>query len=270
MQLGDGSLAFITGGSSGIGLATACRLAARGADVAIFARRRATLEEAAATIAAAAARPAQRVVWRQCDVADAAQVAAVIGGAVAELGAPDLLVNCAGRAVPNYFERISAAQLEETLRINLCGAWHATQVVLPALRARRRGHIVNVASLAGLIGVFGYTDYAASKFALVGLSEALRSEVKPDGIGVSVLCPPDVDTPALAAENASKPAETVAISAGASLLSAEAVADALLAGVARGRFLIIPGREARVAHLVRRLAPWLVDWVMDRKIAALR
>jgi short-subunit dehydrogenase len=267
VRIGDGSLVFIPGGSSGIGLATACRLAARGADVAIFARRRAPLEEAAARIAAAALRPTQRVEWRQCDVGDAAQVAAEVGGAVAALGTPDLLINCAGRAIPDYFERISTAQLEETLRINLYGAWHATQVVLPAMRARRRGHIVNVASLAGLIGVFGYTDYAAAKFAVVGFSEALRSEVRRDDIGVSVLCPPDVDTPALAAENATKPRETLAVSAGASVLSADAVADALLAGVARRRFLIIPGREARFAHLARRLLPRLVDWVMDRQVA---
>lgn len=263
----DQRLAFIPGGSTGIGLAAAERLAARGADVAIFARRREPLEAAAAAIAARRRRPEQRVVWRQCDVADADQVAAVLGGAVAELGAPDLLVNCAGRAVPDYFERIGTAQLDETLRINLAGTWHAIQVVLPHMRARGRGHIVNVSSLAGLIGVFGYTDYCASKFALVGFSEALRAELRPHGIAVSVLCPPDTDTPALAAENRTKPPETHAVSAGASLLGADAVADALLAGIARRRFLIIPGREARLAYLMKRLFPGLVTWVMDRQVA---
>jgi len=263
----DQRLAFIPGGSSGIGLAAAAMLAARGADVAIFARRRAPLEAAAAAIAARRRRPEQRVVWRQCDVADAAQVSAVLGGAVVELGAPDLLVNCAGRAVPDYFERIGAAQLDETLRINLAGAWHAIQVVLPHMRARGSGHIVNVSSLAGLIGVFGYTDYCASKFALVGFSEALRAEVRRDGIAVSVLCPPDTDTPALAAENRTKPPETHAVSAGASVLSADTVAEALLAGIARRRFLIIPGREARLAYWLKRWFPGLVTWVMDREVA---
>ena len=263
----DRRLAFIPGGSTGIGLAAAERLAARGADVAIFARRREPLEAAAAAIAARRQRPEQRVVWRQCDVADAAQVATVLGGAVAELGAPDLLINCAGRAVPDYFERITAAQLDETLRINLAGTWHAIQIVLPHMRARRSGHVVNVSSLAGLIGVFGYTDYSASKFALVGFSEALRAELRRDGIAVSVLCPPDTDTPALAAENVTKPPETRAVSAGASLLTADAVADALLAGIARRRFLIIPGREARLVYLAKRLFPGVVTWVMDRQVA---
>jgi 3-dehydrosphinganine reductase len=262
----DRSLVFIPGGSTGIGLAAAAQLAARGADLAIFARRREPLEAAAATIAARQVRADQRVVWRQCDVADAAQVATVLGAAIAELGPPDVLINCAGRAVPDYFERIAAAQLDETLRINLAGTWHAIQAVLPHMRTRRRGHIVNVSSLAGLIGVFGYTDYCASKFALVGFSEALRAELRRDGIAVSVLCPPDTDTPALAEENRTKPAETHAVSAGASLLSADAVAAALLAGIARRRFLIIPGREARFAYVMKRFFPGLVTWVMDRQI----
>lgn len=263
----DRALVFIPGGSTGIGRAAAEQLAARGADVAVFARRREPLEAAAAAIAGRRVRSDQRVAWRQCDVADASQVAAVFAAAIAELGTPDLLVNCAGRAIPDYFERISAAQLDETLRVNLAGTWHAVQAVLPHMRARRRGHIVNVASLAGLIGVFGYTDYCASKFALVGFSEALRAELRRDGIAISVLCPPDTDTPALAAENATKPPETHAVSAGASLLSADAVAAALLAGVARRRFLIVPGRTARFAYLLKRVFPGLVTWVMDRQVA---
>lgn len=267
MRAFDGALAFIPGGSTGIGRAVAERLAARGADVAIFARRREPLEDAAAAIAARRTRPDQRVVWRQCDVADADATTAVLSAAIAELGTPDLLINCAGRAVPDYFERIATAQLVETLRINVGGTWNALQVVLPHMRARRRGHVVNVSSLAGLIGVFGYTDYCASKFALIGLSEALRSELRRDGVTVSVLCPPDTDTPALAEENRTKPAETRAVSAGASILSADAVAAALLDGIARHRFLIIPGREARFAHLMKRFFPGLVTWVMDRQVA---
>jgi 3-dehydrosphinganine reductase len=262
----DRSLVFLPGGSTGIGRAAAEQLAARGADIAIFARRREPLEAAAQAIAARAVRPEQRIVWRQCDVADAAQVAAVLGAAIVELGTPDVLINCAGRALPNYFERIDAAQLDETLRINLAGTWHAIQTVLPHLRARRRGHIVNVSSLAGLIGVFGYTDYCASKFALIGFSEALRSELRRDGIAVSVLCPPDTDTPGLAAENQSKPPETHAVSAGASVLGADAVAAALLDGIVRERFLIIPGREARFAYLMKRFFPGLVTWVVDRQV----
>lgn len=265
----DATLAFIPGGSTGIGLAIAKRLAARGADVAIFARRAEPLVAAAEDIARARRRDSQRVVWRQLDVADAQQVHAVLGTAVAELGAPHLLINCAGRALPNYFERVSAAQLEESMRINFFGSWHAISALLPHLR-RARGYIVNVSSLAGLIGIFGYTDYAASKFAVVGFSEALRSELAPHGITVSVLCPPDTQTPGFARENAAKPVETHVLSAGAGILSADDVADALLAGMAKRRFLIIPGRAARLGYLTKRLCPGFANWLMDRQVQRAR
>ena len=269
MQQFDGKLAFIPGGSSGIGLAVAQHLAARGADVVIFARHVDALRAASEAIRRHCRRGVQRVEWRQLDVADAAQVHGVLAAAVAELGAPDLLINCAGRARPEYFERIEPAQLDETMRINFYGCWNAVRALLPAMRPRG-GYIVNVSSLAGLIGVFGYTDYSASKFALVGFSEALRSELACEGIIVSVLCPPDTQTPGFERENVSKPPETHAVSAGARILTAEQVADALLAGMAKRAFLIIPGREARFSHLVKRLFPGLVEWIVARQVRAAR
>src|SRR5262249_52496829 len=150
--------AFIPGGSTGIGLAIAKRLAARGADVALFARRAEPLSAAAEAVRAARRRDSQRVTWRQLDVADARQVSDVFAAAVAELGPPGVLINCAGRAIPGYFECVSLAQLEESLQVNFYGCWHAVSALLPHLR-NRRAYIVNVSSLAGLIGVFGYTDY---------------------------------------------------------------------------------------------------------------
>jgi short-subunit dehydrogenase len=150
--------------------------------------------------------------------------------------------------------------------VNLHGCWNTVQALLPQLKANR-GYIVNTSSMAGLIGVFGYTDYCASKFALVGFSEALRSELKPHGVTVTVLCPPDTDTPGFATENQTKPAETRAISASSKMMSADAVADALIRGMARKPLLIIPGAEGKFAVLVKRLLPGLVERVMDRTIA---
>jgi NAD(P)-dependent dehydrogenase (short-subunit alcohol dehydrogenase family) len=253
----------------GIGLASAKRFASLGAHVVVFARGSDGLERAVVEVAAVRRSPDQRIAWRQVDVSDAPQVAAVVQATIAELGVPDVLLNCAGRARPGYVQDIDATQLEATLRVNLFGCWNTVQALLPHMRPRG-GYIVNTASLAGLIGVFGYADYCASKFAVIGFSEVLRAELVDDGITVSVLCPPDVDTPGFAEENRHKPPETMAASAGASLLSAEAVADALVAGMARRRFLIIPGRQARISHLVRRVAPGLVTWVMDRQVRAAR
>jgi len=154
--------------------------------------------------------------------------------------------------------------------VNLHGCWNTVQALLPHMKAQGRGYIVNTSSVAGLIGVYGYTDYCASKFALVGFSEALRSELKPHGIIVSVLCPPDTDTPGFKTENQTKPEETRAISAATKVLSPAAVADDLLRGMACGRFLIIPGLDSRLTVLVKRLAPGVVYRIMDRAVANLR
>ena len=237
----QGKRVFVVGGSQGIGLAAAKRMTARGAHTTLFARRRAPLEQALAELERLRRAPGQQLAIRELDVRDPAAVGAVLGALVAEHGAPDVLLNCAGRAYPRRFEEITHAQLTDTLQTNLHGCWNTVSAVVPAMKARG-GYIVNTASLAGLIGVFGYTDYCASKFAVVGFSEALRSELKPYGIVVSVLCPPDTDTPGFAVENTTKPPETHAVSAGATILTADQVADALLAGMARRLPLIIPGR----------------------------
>jgi len=157
----------------------------------------------------------------------------------------------------------------DTQRVNLHSCWSTASALVPHMKARG-GYIVNTASLAGIIGVFGYTDYCAAKFALVGFSEALRSELKAYDITVSVLCPPDTDTPGFAAENQTKPAETKAVSAFARVLSADAVARTLLRGMARGRFLIVPGIDSRLAALVKRLWPSVIEGVTDRQVRRVR
>ncbi|GLI29021.1 3-ketodihydrosphingosine reductase [Agromyces rhizosphaerae] len=258
-----GRLVFITGGSSGIGLAAAQRLAAEGADVVLVARGAEQLADAREAVAARRRREDQRVATVRLDVGDVDAIAPALTAAMDAHGVPDLLVTAAGRAIPRRFEDVTAAQLDETLRINLAGTWLSVHAVLPAMRERGTGHIATVGSLGGLIGIAGFTDYAASKFGVVGFSEALRSELAAERIGVSVLCPPDTDTPGLAAEARTKPPETHAVSANASLLTADVVARELLAGIRRNRFLIVPGRSARLSHLAARLAPGLVHRQVD-------
>ncbi len=261
---------YVVGGSLGIGFAAAQRMAALRANVTIFARRRAPLENAAERLRAACRIPTQSIAWRELDAADSSQVGATMGACIAERGAPDVLINCAGRAYPRRFEDVTYEQFAETMLVNLHGCWNTVAAVLPHMKSRRRGYIVNTSSVAGLIGVFGYTDYCASKFALVGFSEALRAELKPHGIAVSVLCPPDTDTPGFATENLTKPEETRAISATAKVMTPEAVADALLHGMARGTFMIIPGVDGRLGVWAKRFAPGLVYRMMDRTVMRVR
>jgi 3-dehydrosphinganine reductase len=261
----EGKQVYVVGGSLGIGLSIARRVSFLGSHVTIFARRKEPLDQAVEAVSAGRKHSSQRVVARQLDVRDAPQVAQMMNQTVADLGPPDVLINCAGRAYPRRFEDISYEQFADTLRVNLHGCWNTVQALLPHMKLQG-GYIVNTASIAGLIGVFGYTDYCASKFGLVGFSEALRSELKAYKITVSVLCPPDTATPGLEIENQTKPEETRAISAGARVMTADAVADALIRGMARRAFLIIPGIEGRIGVLAKRLFPGMVERIMDRTI----
>jgi NAD(P)-dependent dehydrogenase (short-subunit alcohol dehydrogenase family) len=253
----------------GIGLAAARRMAGLGAHVTVLARRPEPLARALAELEAQRRTPDQTFDARALDVGDPGAVDDVFAEILAG-GAPDVLLNCAGRAFPRRFEDVTYEQFLDTLRTNLHGCWNTVRAVLPSMKGRGGGYIVNTASLAGLIGVFGYTDYCASKFAVVGFSEALRSELKPHGISVSALCPPATDTPGFAVEKTTKPPETRAISDQAKLLTPDDVAGALLDGMARRAPLIIPGRDAKLSALVKRLAPGLVERTMDRAIARAR
>lgn len=258
-----GQRVYVVGGSMGIGLAAAEAFAARGAEIVLFARGVEKLEQAVLRVRAAALGDEQRVEFRVLDVTATDEVGSILDDVVAGFGAPDVLVNCAGRARPDYFEKIDAEQFRETLAVNLHGIWNVTQALLPHMK-ENGGIIVNTASLTGLIGIFGYTDYSAAKFAVVGLSEALRAEVKRHGIQVFVLCPSDTDTPGFAEENREKPPETHAVSEGVSLATPETVASALLSGIEGRQMLIFPGSSARWTARAKRLVPGIVEWVTDR------
>jgi 3-dehydrosphinganine reductase len=260
----NGKTVFIPGGSSGIGLSAAKLLASDGANVVIFARNSKRLEEAAAEIQKSA-KGGSRVGFMTLDVSDNAAVKNTMSKALSDFGTPDLLINCAGRAYPRNFEDISFAQFDETMRINMYGIWNTCSALIPLMK-KKGGVIVNTSSMCGFLGVFGYTDYCASKFAIVGFSEALKSELKQFNIAVQVLCPPDTDTPGFAEENKTKPAETKEISASAKLMSPDDVARVLLNDIGTGKFMIIPNMDGKLTFIMKRLFPKITEWVMDMSI----
>ena len=261
-------MVFLVGGSSGIGLSTAKLLAARGAGLVLFARNSERLEKAVAQAAACGISPGQTFSFMTMDASDPGEVKKVMTRAVAEFSAPDVLINSAGRAIPGYFADLTYERFEATMKTNLYGTWNTVSALVPHMK-EKGGAIVNVSSVAGFVGVFGYTDYCASKFGVLGFSEALRSELKPLGISVFVLCPPDTDTPGLQEENKTKPVETQALSGNVKLMGPDDVAKALLKGMAKGQFLIIPGFDGRITHLAKRFLPGLVTGIMDRTIKKL-
>lgn len=254
----DDKLVFITGGSSGIGLETAKQLTEKGARVVIFGRSQQKLDDALKEIG-------NRGAAFSLDVTNDALVREVVANACETCGVPDILINCAGRAVPHYFEDITFDMFDATMRTNLYGQWSMCAALVPAMK-KRGGHIVNVSSVAGFLGVFGYSDYTASKYASVGFSEVLKSELRQYNIGVSVLCPPDTDTPGFEEENMTKPFETNAISEGGGLLLPSEVASDLLKGILKQRFIIIPGYQGKLIYLMKRFMPVLLRKIVDASV----
>jgi 3-dehydrosphinganine reductase len=265
---GPDRIALITGGSSGIGLAIARLLAQRGSHVWIAARGEERLETALAEIQAARQSEAQVCGALRADVSDAGQAEAMVHEVAAKVGIPHLVVNSAGVARPGYFHKVDPEDFRWMMEINYFGTVHTLRAALPGMIARGSGHIVNISSVAGFMGVFGYTAYGASKFAVTGLSEILRAEMKPLGIRVSVVFPTDVDTPQLAYESQFRPAETWGLTDLGTVVSAESVAVAILRGVSRGEPVIIPDPMDRVLYRLIRLlggtAYSIMDWLAAR------
>jgi 3-dehydrosphinganine reductase len=247
---------LVTGGSSGIGLETARQALGRGARVSIVARDTDRLTAAVAALEAESA--PTRVAGEPADVTDPDRLDAAIALLAAQFGPVDVLVTCAGEARPGRFEELALAVFEEQMALNYFGTLHAVRAVVPAMRERRRGHLILVSSTAGLVGVYGYSAYSPTKFALRGLAETLRAELKPYGIVVSCAYPPDTDTPGLARENRDKPEATARISATVKVRSPATVAAALVRGVERDRLVITadPG-SAVLARAAGLLGPYL-------------
>ena len=262
--------AVITGGSSGIGLSLAKKLVQSGSDLLIIARGRERLDSAARALRELTVRQGQAVRALSLDVSLNGGNREIMRDYFETKGAPDLLINSAGIARPGCFENISDENVRTTMDINVLGAWNMLQAVVPYMKANGRGHIVNVSSIAGFLGLFGYSAYSASKFAVIGLSESLRNELKPEGISVHVLCPPDTDTPQLAEEEKTKPKETKVITSNTRVYHPDEVADACLKGIRRGSFMILPGGKNKLIYFMKRIFPSIVYAILDGDVKKAR
>ncbi|PDT86505.1 SDR family oxidoreductase [Sinorhizobium sp. BJ1] len=261
---------IITGGSSGIGLALASLYAVRGARLSLIARSRDPLELAARKLVAKYGARAEDIHIETADVAREEAIDSAIGRCVEALGPCDVLVTSAGVVEPAPFEDMSSAAFRRQMETNFSGTVHAVRAVYPDMARRRTGHIVMISSGSGLIGIYGYTSYCASKFALRGFAEALRSEARCHGVGVSVSFPPDTETPQFEREIAERPREASVVMGAVRPWSAEAVARKIVKGVEGKRFEIYFGLTL---FLLGRFGPAvrpLVDWWFDRAIARSR
>jgi NAD(P)-dependent dehydrogenase (short-subunit alcohol dehydrogenase family) len=257
-------VAVITGGAGGIGMAMARAFAARGARLVL-----ADLDDEALTAAAATLRDAGATVHTvRTDVGDRASVEALADATMRTFGAVHVVCNNAGIALFGEIANATHRDWEYTMRVNFWGVVHGVEAFVPRLVAQGQGgHIVNTASMAGLIGMQWLGIYCASKFAVVGLSEALHRELVPHGIGVSVLCPMIVETGINANSLRMRPAglrnadhvdEPPTIEAGTmagSVIPPTEVARRVVRAVDRGDLYVLTHPEQRdiLARRARRL-----------------
>jgi NAD(P)-dependent dehydrogenase (short-subunit alcohol dehydrogenase family) len=187
----DGETALVTGGGRGIGAATARRLAAEGARVAVVDRNGASAEAVSAAIVAAGG----QAIPVAADIASESAVAAMARDVEAALGAVSILVNNAGIAVFDTPVELTLAEWRRCMSVDLDGAWLCARAVLPGMRAARRGAIVNIASVHSFQVLKGAFPYGVAKHGVVGLTRALAIEYAAEGIRCNAVCPGYVDTP---------------------------------------------------------------------------
>ncbi|XP_060680567.1 3-ketodihydrosphingosine reductase [Hemiscyllium ocellatum] len=233
----NGSHVVVTGGSSGIGKCIAIECFKQGAFITLVARDEGKLLRAKKEIEKHSINDKQVVLCISVDVSkDYGQVQSVIKQAQEKLGPVDMLVNCAGISVAAKFEDIDIDFFGRLMEINYLGSVYPTRAVIHTMKERRMGRIVFVSSQAGQLGLFGYTAYSPSKFALRGLAESLQMEVKPYNIYITVAYPPDTDTPGFQEENKVKPLETKLISETSGLCQPDQVAKIIVKDAVQGNF----------------------------------
>ena len=249
------NIVLVTGASSGIGRAAAREFARRGWDLALAARRVEPLEAVAAECRALGV----RAIAIPADVSQRQECQRLVETAERELGPLDALVNNAGFAVFDAIERAGGDELEAMMQTNYFGTVWCTQAALSGMLSRGRGTIVNVASIAGIMGYARMGGYCATKFAIIGFSEALRDEVLGRGVRVALVCPGTTDTEFFVkAERGKMPAASRLILA----VSPERVARAIYAAAKDGKYRRIVPFGAAAYMRFKELMPRAAHFFM--------
>ncbi|MEE2058525.1 SDR family NAD(P)-dependent oxidoreductase [Rhodococcus artemisiae] len=256
---------LITGAGSGLGLRLAELYGERGNAVIALDLR---LSSAVRTRLQAAT--SGRVHVEEVDVRNGADVVAATDRGVATFGGLNLVVNCAGVQQAAVFDELPEEAFRRIVDINLVGSRNVAAATLRHLGVG--GHLVLIASMAGLVPNYSYAAYCASKYGVVGLAEVLRLERHPDRVDVSVVCPPEVDTPMVAEERETMLAPTRALKEMAGTLELESAVRQIITGIDERTFMIIPGRRARFTALLTKILPKRVlhlvsDRVVTRELA---
>jgi short-subunit dehydrogenase len=248
--------ALVTGAASGIGRALAVRLAREGANLYLL-----DIDEPGLAVTISAVRNVGvQVVGRHCDVSQSAQISRAVAHVLDRFGGVDILVNNAGVTYYGKTELMSSAHVDRLLAVNLHAPIQFTRELLPTLLERPEAHVLNVASMFGLIGGRRVALYSASKFGLVGFSEALRAEYGRRGLGVTALCPGFVDTNLFDAAPLGNDRSQNKRPPHWMLAAPEKIAARAVKAVYRNQALVVTPSYARLVHLAKRLFPGLLDW----------
>lgn len=269
---GRSKTAIVTGGASGIGRAIATALVLRGGTVIVADLDKKRAEDVAERLSERGTAEAAPL-----DVADADAVAALYRDVRERYGSLDLVFNNAGIGIGGTTEELTLDHWNKALDVNLRGVIHGVHAAYPIMMEQGHGHILNTASLAGLVPAPMMLPYTTTKHAVVGLSLALRAEAVAHGVRVSAICPGFVDTPILDNANPGLPdtetarnARTSALRVQWRLYPAEALARDVLRGIAKNQALIVAPASARAAWRGVRLSPDTAVRVATRALDRLR
>ncbi len=252
----------ITGGSSGIGYAIACELLKLGAHLALIARCSNKLEEAAKRL-----RPLTggetRIEIFPCDISVHQQVQQTVRQIHQQMGSIDVLINNAGIMRCGRFSEMQDKDFEESWNTNYLGALYMSRAVWPYLK-QHKGKLSFVCSVAGYLGLIGYTAYSPTKFAMSGLADALRMEGKQEGVAVSIMYPADVNTSFLAYELQHALPETKALNRNIRVKEADEVAAIYVKGLQTGDYEIYCDLKSRFYRKLRVMLPSVFFREVDR------
>jgi len=253
---------IITGASTGIGRAAAFAFHQAGAQVVLAARSAGLLAEFAQTLGGP-----ERAIAIPTDVSDSDQCERLIAETVAHFDHIDVLVNNAGMIVSGKFEYLQTGDMEQQFAVNFFGAVSCTRAAVPYLKASR-GVIINISSVAGLIGAPTTSAYSASKAAMNAWSRALWAELRPEGVGVVTVCPYFTSGVQLAQKGVLRAGSLHSSEKqhrrAPGTQTAEQVARAILKAARRRPRIVVLSPAGKLIWLLDRLFPWLTDWVMAR------
>ncbi len=253
-------VAVVTGAASGIGRATAIGLAKQGCNLAISDVNTDGLEQTAAEVR----RTGRRVLVSEVDVSDRARMQRYVDEVIEEFGAVHIVINNAGVTVAAPFDEHSIEDFEWLIGINFWGVVYGCKFFLPHLKAADEGHIVNISSVFGIIGMPNQTSYCASKFAVRGFTESLQIELKEHNIGVTSVHPGGVDTRIAKDSRGHQDLKDAASTILAKGVTPEHAAGRIIEAIKDNRMRQLITREAYIADFLKRVAPSAAQKLLAR------